>query len=292
MCRLFGFRSVIQSQVHQSLLNAENALAVQSQQHRDGWGVSYYLADTPHVIKSIQTAIEDQIFRRVSGVVASNTVLGHVRKATHGEVNILNAHPFQHGRWVFAHNGTVNDFEKHRDALLNEIAPNLRRYILGDTDSELLFYLFLTHLSQMTDLHRRGTPIESVASALAKTVCGVREIADQGAQESSSLTLMTTEGQTMVALCSGKELHYSTHKKRCVDHDTCPYLAQSCEALTDSGFVNHLILSSEPLQGDNIWFEMTYGDIVGVDWRMGLYHGTMKPCGSTEVIQARPVAPT
>ena len=30
MCRLFGFRSVLQSQVHRSLANADNALAVQS----------------------------------------------------------------------------------------------------------------------------------------------------------------------------------------------------------------------------------------------------------------------
>ena len=38
MCRLFGFRSVIQSQVHRSLVDADNALGQQSVRHQDGCG--------------------------------------------------------------------------------------------------------------------------------------------------------------------------------------------------------------------------------------------------------------
>ena len=40
MCRLFGFRSVIKSQMHRSLVSADNALVRQSEQHPDGWGVA------------------------------------------------------------------------------------------------------------------------------------------------------------------------------------------------------------------------------------------------------------
>ena len=32
--------------------------------------------------------------------------------------------------------------------------------------------------------------------------------------------------------------------------------------------MNHLIFTSEPLQGENVWNEMSPGDLVGVDWRM------------------------
>ena len=59
MCRLFGFRSVIPSQVHRSLLAAENALGVQSNQHRDGWGVAFYVDGSPHVTRSPLTAVGD-----------------------------------------------------------------------------------------------------------------------------------------------------------------------------------------------------------------------------------------
>ena len=61
MCRLFGFRSVIQSQVHRSLVQADNALCSLSEQHPDGWGVAYYVDGTPHVMRSACTALSDRV---------------------------------------------------------------------------------------------------------------------------------------------------------------------------------------------------------------------------------------
>lgn len=276
MCRLFGFRSVIRSQVHHSLVSADNALAIQSKKHPDGWGVAYYVANAPHVIKGGTPAIDDKIFRRVSGVVASETVLAHIRKATVGEINILNSHPFQYGKWVLAHNGEVFRFGEARDRLFEEVAPNLRRFILGDTDSELLFYLFLTRLALRVDLHRRGTPIEEVAAALAEMVQRTREIADgSGDDERSKLTFIVTDGQLMLASRSNMPLKYSTYKTRCSARDTCPHLARECEAPTLSGYVNHFIATSEELQGDNTWSVLDEDSVVGVDWRMMLYSGRL-----------------
>jgi len=54
----------------------------------------------------------------------------------------------------------------------------------------------------------------------------------------------------------------------CGDRDTCPSLSPECEAPSETGFVNHLIFSSEPLQGENVWNEMRAGETIGVDWRM------------------------
>ena len=85
MCRLFGFRSIIESKVHSSLMNAENALGIQSVDHPDGWGVAYYIGYSPHLIKADRPAIECEIFKKVSGVVSSHTVLAHIRKSTIGE---------------------------------------------------------------------------------------------------------------------------------------------------------------------------------------------------------------
>ena len=48
----------------------------------------------------------------------------------------------------------------------------------------------------------------------------------------------------------GKELFWSTYKTRCGDRDSCPSLSPECEAPTATGFVNHLLFSSEPLEGD------------------------------------------
>ena len=271
MCRLFGFRSVIPSQVHRSLVAADNALAVQSERHPDGWGVAFYVDGSPHVTKSASGAMDDALFRRVSGVVSSETVVAHIRKATQGNLTVLNSHPFQYGRWVMAHNGDIPSFVACRDALDQAIAPRLRRFILGETDSERVFFLFLTELTRFGELSGRFG-LEEVVPALAATVRMVRELAD-GEGHRSLLTLLVTNGQTMAAHHGGKELYFSTWKRRCADRDTCPSLSKSCESATSSGAsVNHLLIASEPLQGENVWEPLNEGDIVGVDWRMRLQH--------------------
>jgi predicted glutamine amidotransferase len=271
MCRLFGFRSVIQSQVHRSLVQADNALSNLSQQHPDGWGVAYYVEGTPHVARATNPALSDRVFQRVSGVVASETVLAHVRRATQGTLSVLNCHPFQHGRWVFAHNGDIPRFAETRERLVSEVSPRLRRYILGETDSEVIFFLVLTQLLRYGALSSRFA-LEDVVTALSDALAFVRSTCDGRApEEKSLLTCILTDGATMVGIQGGKELHFSTYKVRCGDREHCPSLSASCEAPAQSGQVNHLIFSSQPLSGENVWTEMAFGDVVAVDGRMRFF---------------------
>ena len=196
MCRLFGFRSVLQSQVHDSLARADNALAAQSVRHPDGWGVAYYVSGSPHIIKSAGRAEGDRLFSRVSGIVTSQTVMAHIRKATQGERSTLNSHPFQYGRWVMAHNGDVPGFGEGREELVQRIAPVFRRFLLGDTDSEVIFHLFLSRLAGRVDLHRRGTPVHAVAGALEvrdSVGQGDRQLLDCGAARLSHVVAADTD---------------------------------------------------------------------------------------------------
>jgi predicted glutamine amidotransferase len=269
MCRLFGFRSVVPSRVHTSLLDAENALGSQSNKHPDGWGVAYYVDGSPHVTKSPTHALGDQLFHRLSGLVSSETVLAHVRKATQGDKGILNCHPFQFGRWVFAHNGDIPGFaENFRQSLREQIAPRLRPYVLGETDSETIFFIFLSVLERYSPLGSKPDLADVVAS-VKLTLETVRSHCPQRAGGPDVLlTFILTDGDVMVATQGGKELLFSTYKTRCPDRDTCPNLAAACEAPSDTGRVNHLIVSSERLQGSNVWEELMPGDILAVDGRM------------------------
>lgn len=278
MCRLFGFRSVIPSKVHRSLLAAENALGVQSNLHPDGWGVAFYVDGSPHVTRSPLTALGDALFHRLSGVVSSETVLAHVRKATQGPRTILNCHPFQHGRWVFAHNGDVAAFHQHRDALLSQVAPELRPFILGETDSEIIFYLFLTLLAECGPLSDHPD-LEAVTDALRGTVARVREICDRGAEKPSLLTLIVTDGELLAATEGGKDLYWSSYKHRCSDRERCSSLSAACEAPSVTGEVNHFIVSSEPLQGENVWQPFEAGEIVAVDRAMRVHRGHVQRRG-------------
>jgi len=277
MCRLFGFRSIISSQVHRSLTAADNALGAQSESHPDGWGVAHYIEGTPHVVRQPATALHDALFHRLSGIVSSKTVIAHVRKATVGSKTVLNCHPFQYGKWTFAHIGNIPDFASKREALLAEVSPRLRAYILGETDSEVVFFVLMSRLQAYGPLREPQT-IADLIAAMRETTLTVRRVCDpEGAsfddETKALLTFMVTDGTTFAATHGGKELYASTYKTRCADRDECPHLAPECEAPSDTGYINHLLFSSEVIDGDNVWQEMSDGDIIGVDWRMRVARG-------------------
>jgi predicted glutamine amidotransferase len=287
MCRLFGFRSAIPSQVHTSLLQAENALGAQSNAHPDGWGVAYYVDGSPHVTKSPTHALGDQLFHRLSGLVSSETVLAHVRKATQGSKGVLNCHPFQFGRWVFAHNGDIPGFSEGLGPLLREqIAPRLRRFVLGDTDSETIFFIFLSLLETVTPLSQRPE-LADVIGAVQETLERIRAACQRHVADAAVLlTFIVTDGDVMVATQGGKELSFSTYKRRCPERDRCRSLSSVCEAPTRDGQVNHLIVSSERLQGANIWEDLAPGDILAVDARMRAVRTRLGRCSVAPLVGA------
>lgn len=277
MCRLFGFRSVLQGQVHTSLMGAENALGVQSNKHPDGWGVAYYLSGAPHLIRSEHSAIGDSLFKKVSGVVSSQTVLAHIRKATHGDKTVLNTHPFQYGNWIFAHNGNIKDFEKYRSILLSKISFDLKKFILGETDSEIIFYFLLDHISKRSDLSKIDINLSDLQQGIREGVNDLIEIIGLCSNEEESdkedqnyLTFILTNGPTMLAYHGGKKLFYSTYKNKCSERDTCPSFAEVCESPTKTGDINHLIFSSEPLSDENIWIPLKFGEYIGAGFDMQL----------------------
>jgi len=113
--------------------------------------------------------------------------------------------------------------------------------------------------------------VEETSMALQSTLEHVRSICDVDSEkEASLLTAIVTDGTTMVAAEGGKELFWSTYKTRCADRDACPSLSPECEAPSESGYVNHLIFSSETIVGENIWLPLDPGELIGVDWRMKL----------------------
>ena len=274
MCRLFGFRSIIHSQVHESLVNAENALGTQSNLHPDGWGVSYYVHNSSHIIKSDQAAINDNIFKKVSGIVSSQTVLAHIRKATLGNINILNTHPFQYGHWTFAHNGNIKDFDKIKDQIVKNIDPIFKKYIIGTTDSEVIFYYLLSYINNKVSVFDDHAKVEDVMLPLEEAIKSLIKIigdlyfVNDGPQTENYLTFILTNGPIMIGFNGGKNLFFSTYKNKCAEANTCQSYSPECEAPSKNGFVNHLIFSSEPTNDSNIWVEIEPLEMVGIDESM------------------------
>lgn len=281
MCRIFGFRSVLQSGVHQSLIDADNAIIQQSQRHPDGWGVAYYKMGSPHVIKLENQAKECKIFQKVSGIVSSHTVVTHIRKSTVGGIGPLNTHPFQYGPWIFAHNGNVENFHLHRQAFVEKLDPELKPFILGETDSEVLFYLLLTLLKKRGALGGANIKVNyddllqefvSIFKSIAGTITE-----SQGDYDKSYLTFLLTNGEAMIAFQGGQKLLYSTHKKKCPESSTCQFYNPICEKKAESEEkVHHLLVTSETINNHNIWSSLEFGEFVGVDSQLYFFKGKVK----------------
>jgi glutamine amidotransferase len=277
MCRLFGFRSVINSQVHSSLVHADNALSSQSIKHPDGWGVAYYREDTPHLIKSTERAFDDHIFHKVSGVVSSDTVVAHLRKATQGNLSILNSHPFQYGTGVFAHTGNLKTFDRYKSKLISRIDPELQKFVLGSTDSEIIFYLLLTFIKKrqaLSDINIHLGKLKDATEELCHFICqysGPLYGGETSNPKENHLTFILTSGKVMIGFQGGQHLNFSSHKSLCSERETCSYYSKICEHPTKNNEqVNHLIFSSEKLVGENIWQKMERGELIGVDSNMYL----------------------
>ncbi len=270
MCRIFGFRSVLQSGVHKSLVDSKNSILHQSHKHPDGWGVAYYKIGTPHIVKLGHQARECKIFEKVSGVVSSNTVVAHIRKSTVGSVGPLNTHPFQFGPWIFAHNGNVEHFQTIRPRFLECIDQELRSFILGETDSEHLFFLLLSLMK------KRGQLDESVNSFEPKTVmeefielfkslAGPLSLSKKD-NDKNYISFVLTNGKSMLAYHGGKELFFSTHKRKCSERDTCSHFKPLCESYAaNADKVQHFLVSSEKIANENIWTALNFGEMTFIN---------------------------
>lgn len=273
MCRVFGFRSVLSSRVHRSLISSDNALLNQSEEHPDGWGVAYYIHNTPHIVKQAETANTDHLFQRVSGIASSETVIAHIRKSTEGKNSLVNTHPFQFGKWVFAHNGHIHGFELKKQKILDKIPSSLSKYILGETDSEHIFYYLLARMAELKNLDQVFTSRELV-SVFQRSLTDLENLVGKHTLEDSNdltknyFTFLLSDGQSMLAYQGGKDLHYSVHKTKCSESSSCDFYTHYCETEDVSGKVNHLLFSSEPISGENIWQKMPARMAIAIDVNM------------------------
>jgi predicted glutamine amidotransferase len=82
----------------------------------NGWGIGFYQDGRSRVVKSELRAVEDgninNTFAKVSEVVSSNIILGHLRFTSRGSNIPQNNHPFQlkflDYDWLLIHNGSVS----------------------------------------------------------------------------------------------------------------------------------------------------------------------------------------
>lgn len=256
MCRLIAFFSDRPRRAADLLTSDPHSLLAQSrcdlrgECHGDGWGIGWFRQGRPEIVRSTAAASTDPEWNAASESVLSEAVIGHVRQASVGSLSLENTHPFVHGRWIFAHNGTLTGFDQLSPRMVEEIGADLRPWRVGTTDSELIFYWLLERL------RNRGvdpTGGESAELATVMQVMGTAVVelaarsAGTGPEEAAKLNLVLTDGRLLAASRWEHGLFYR-------------------EAGPETGGARELVIASEPTD-ERAWQELPNRVILGVDRR-------------------------
>lgn len=271
MCRLYGFHANEPTRIECSLIHAQNALMAQSIRdragltHGHGWGVAGYPDGIPFVEKQAWAAYHGEHFKKTASRVYARTVIAHIRRATIGAPAIENTHPFEHGRWLFAHNGTVGAFEQIRDQMLSATDPLHRNQIQGTTDSEHIFRYLPSLLMEEPEKQLREVLYE-----------GLRQIArwsrEADPEAKLSLNILWTDGDHMAGSRLNRTLWYLErneiiHCKICgqphVHHDP----KQAYRAVE---------IASEPTT-DEEWLGVPNGAVFNIDPDLRIHFEPMAP---------------
>jgi glutamine amidotransferase len=162
MCRLFGQISPRAESAEDFLVESEFSLLKQSNfkkdnLQKDGWGIAYFgNKGEPVVSKSPKPAFKDAKAFEAAARPESKVVIGHIRAASNPRklpktrlINMDNTQPFIDGRWIFAHNGTLQ-IPQEVTATLGAYAKKLRSL----NDSEVYFQQFVKHYDKVKDVEK------------------------------------------------------------------------------------------------------------------------------------------
>lgn len=211
MARLFGLIGNRADLAGRVLASETAALAVQSRGKQLGWGIGFYQGGE---VLMRRRPIDDRAsidVAKAAGDVRADLLLGHVRTATIGSLRTENTHPFRYRQWLFAQTGTLPSFDAIRERLVASVPEFLRSSIRGETDSEILFYVFLSFLHDAGRLSDAIIAPSQVRDALRSSLAVVDGMAAEVGGEPSRVNVMLSDGETLFALHRGSELAYRVY---------------------------------------------------------------------------------
>lgn len=184
MCELFGISSLDNVPVNELL----REFFSHSTEHPNGWGMAVFHENAASLEKEPLPAYKSAYLKeRLRHTLAVRSMIGHIRKATVGELKFENCHPFvlrdNFGRaWTLAHNGTMFD------------CPALWPYVHiqeGGTDSERVLCHIIAQIDAAQSAAGRALDAEERFALLDRIIC---EIAPR-----NKLNLLIWDGELLYA---------------------------------------------------------------------------------------------
>jgi glutamine amidotransferase len=214
--------------------------------HADGWGIAFFEGKGCRLLLDDKPSSQSPVAHLVRQYpVKSMNVIAHIRKATQGEINLSNTHPFMRALWghywIFAHNGNLNDFHPETGDYYQPV---------GNTDSERAFCYLLESLRQQW---KEQPDEETLLAAVAR-------LADEVAQH-GIFNFMLSNGEFLIAHCSNN-LHYIVRQSpfnsaHLVDNDITMDFSQ---VTTPNDRV--ALIATQPLTDNESWQSMAPGQIM------------------------------
>jgi predicted glutamine amidotransferase len=209
MARLFGLIGNRTDLAGRVLASEADALRVQAKGQPLGWGIGFYQGGE---VLMRRRPIDDHGTIEVAKLAAdvrADLLIGHVRNATVGALRTENTHPFRYRQWLFAQTGTLPLFDVIRERLVASVPEFLRSSIRGESDAEILFYVFLSFLHDAGRLTAEG-PLDPahVREALRSSVAVVDGMAAEVGGAACTVNLMASNGEDIFALHRGAAMGY------------------------------------------------------------------------------------
>lgn len=168
-----------------------------------GWGIGFYHGD--EVLHKKRPTREGTLvdWEQIAGDVRSDCAVLHLRQPTVGDFRPENAHPFRFRSWLFAHRGTIGNFDAVRAHLSESIPDFLRRNIRGQTDSEFFFHTILAFVHDAGQLDNPDVGEAQMMPAISDAVSLIERLSTEAGASESSLSFVLTNGRSMYAFRHG-----------------------------------------------------------------------------------------
>ena len=233
MCRVFGCVSAEPVSIRHELIDGENPLVRQSEEHDSGWGMAVYRnldGVEPELVRFPEAAHAGEAFERATAL-RGRIFHVHVRRATLGGLTLENTHPFLLGNYSFSHNGTVIAYPRL-------LEPGVARPA-GETDSEAIFNYLMRYFDP-------GDVVGSLRRAMSAVVAR---------SAFSGLNFLFSDGERLFAYRFGVfDLHWLARPGQ---------LLVASEKITDEAWhtvQQDVLLTLDPAELDEPHAERLLGD--------------------------------
>jgi glutamine amidotransferase len=236
------------------------------------WGAGFADPDAPLHYRTPSLPTFDRNLRSLSRKLTASAVVAHIRGVPYDEsqtLSVHNVHPFRFEGTsvVLAMNGTLSRFGEMRYDLLGNIRPDVARRIEGTTDSEWVYALLL---SQLSDPVAPSTS-EQLERATETALRILREIRGRhGVDTESDINLVVADGRTIIATrfaydygwYTEDETYYSKRRRYDFTSLWCTagrdYVCRDGEwVMRDGERLESVIVASEPITKDSsTWVEV------------------------------------